>query len=135
MRSRYLVSNFTCNLLRVSDIRIKEINLSLCPPLRILALNRCKQILLSLFLQSSSSLFSSLLLCFTLQLLVQIVEHVEIVADIKRTVCVYNGIMRLAFNHSTLVIMRYSLLRRMLDTKVMLFALDIDNISYNMMFA
>jgi len=135
MRCWYLMAYLTCDFLWVSDMRIKEINLSLCPPLGILALNRILKKFFFFLILSLSSFFSRLLLCLTLKLLVQIVEHIEIVADIEWSIWVYDGIVWLTLNHSSMVVMRCFLLRRELDAQVVLFALNIDNISYYMMFA
>ena len=130
------MTDFSSNILRVRNVWIKEINLSLCSPLWVFALssNYCK-CFLSFFLFSDCSLFGSLLLCFALKLLVQIIEHIKVVANIERTVSVDNRIIRLSFDHGTLIVVWYALRRWILNTHVMLFALYIDDISNNMMFA
>lgn len=130
------MSNLASNILRVRDIWIKEINLSLCPPLWVFALSRngCK-CFFSFFLFSDRSLLGSLLLSLALKLLVQIVEHVKVVADVEGTVSVDNRIVWLSLDHGTLVVVWYALLWGTLNTHVMLFALDVDNVSNNMMFA
>jgi len=130
------MSNFTRDFLWVSNMRVKEINLSLCPSLWVLALNIWiwiykRFIFFQLF--GYYGLFSSLLLCFFLECLVQIIEDIEVIADIKRSICINNGITGLSLNQCTWVInLRF---RRMLNTHIFLSALHINNISYNMMFA
>lgn len=130
------MTNLASNILRVRDIWIKEINLSLCPPLWVFALScyGCKCFLS--FLQfSDRGLLGSLLLCLALKFLVQIVEHIKVVTDIEGTVCVDNWIIWLSLDHSTLVIVWYALRRGTLNANIMLFALDVDNVSNYVMFA
>lgn len=93
----------------VRNVWIKEINLSLCPPLWVFALSsNCCKCFLSFFLFGDYSLFGSLLLCFALKLLVQIIEHIKVVANIERTVSVDNRIIRLSFDHGTLIVVWYA---------------------------
>lgn len=89
LSGRYLLSDFCSDHLRESDLRIKEINLSLRPSLWepvirwILLLSICSLLLLP-------CLF---FLCFFFKLLVQIIEYIEVIADIILSPRVNNGIM------------------------------------------
>ncbi len=130
------MANLACDFLRVSDMRVKEINLSLCPSLWVLTLNIwvwVYRIFNFFLLFSNFSLFSSLLLCLFLKLLVQIIEDIKVIANIKRSISVDNWIMRLSLDHCALVINLW--LRRILNTHIKMSALDINNITNYMMLA